>query len=54
MDEWLAAASADVEVYAEAACEVSRWLADHDTPRQATAHLVEGLRSGASFTGLVR
>lgn len=53
LDEWLKAASADSTVYAKAACEVSRWIENYDTPRQATAHLVDGLRSGTSFTSLV-
>lgn len=54
LDEWLEAANADADVYAEAACEVSRWLAGHDSPRAATTHLVAGLRSGAGFADLVR
>lgn len=54
LDEWLKAASADVNEYAKAACEVSQWIAKYDTPQQATAHLVEGLRSGASFSSLVQ
>nr|WP_143105584.1 hypothetical protein [Pseudonocardia ammonioxydans] len=54
LDEWLEAADADVDVYAEAACEVSRWLAGHESPRAATTQLVAGLRSGEDFADLVR
>lgn len=54
LDEWLKAASADVDEYAKAACEVSQWLAKFDTPHQATARLVDGLRSGESFASLVQ
>jgi hypothetical protein len=54
LDEWVKAASTDADEYAEAACEVSRWLAKYDMPQQATAQLVEGLRSGASFSSLVQ
>jgi hypothetical protein len=30
LDGWLTAASADAQVYAQAACAVSRWAAGHD------------------------
>lgn len=54
LHEWLKAASADVNEYAKAACGISHWLARYDTPRQATAHLVEALRAGESFTRIVQ
>jgi hypothetical protein len=54
LDDWLTAASADADEYAKAACAVSRWLADYGSPREATTTLVDRLRSGETFTDVVR
>ncbi|WP_232665167.1 hypothetical protein [Pseudonocardia sp. TRM90224] len=44
LPEWLRAASADPQVYAQAACRVSRWAATNDVRA-----LVAGLADGAPF-----
>jgi hypothetical protein len=53
LDEWLSAAGADMDEYAQAACTVSRWLARYDGSQEAMIALVDGLRSGATFADLV-
>lgn len=54
LDEWLRAASADVEEYAKAACAVSNWLAKYDSPAQAMGHLIDRLGNGASLVSVLR
>ena len=54
LEQWLGAAGADAGTYAEAACQVSRWLSGHDSSRSATGELVEGLTAGRPFHDLVR
>ena len=54
LEEWMEAANADADVHAEAACEVSQWLAGHASPRAATTQLLTGLRSGEDVADLVR
>ncbi|MFI5836603.1 hypothetical protein ACIA5A_23280 [Micromonospora sp. NPDC051300] len=49
---WLRAAGADEQVYARAACRVSRWVDAHGG-RQAVLHLVDRLRDGERFAALV-
>jgi hypothetical protein len=51
--EWLAAAGANANEYAQAACSVSRWLAGYDGSQQAITALVDGLHSGTPFADFV-
>jgi hypothetical protein len=44
LDDWLRAARADARVYAQAACAVSRWTAEHDLRA-----LIEDLAAGGAF-----
>jgi hypothetical protein len=53
LDEWLTAAGANANEYAQAACAVSRWLAEYDGSRQAITALVDGLRYGRTFADIV-
>ncbi|MEV0230576.1 hypothetical protein [Nonomuraea sp. NPDC050786] len=48
LDDWLRAASADPRLYAEAACQVSRW-AEKNGGNQAVRTLVERLSAGQPF-----
>ncbi|SBT40466.1 hypothetical protein [Micromonospora auratinigra] len=50
--QWLAAATADEQVYARAACRVFRWTAARGGDR-AVLDLVDRLRRGERFTDLV-
>ncbi|MEV0622993.1 hypothetical protein AB0I81_57415 [Nonomuraea sp. NPDC050404] len=52
LDDWLRAASADARVYAEAACQVSRWAAANGG-EPAVRGLVERLASGQDFPAAV-
>lgn len=53
LEDWLRAASANADVYAEAACAVSEWLVRYESPEQATGHLIDRLREGESFASLL-
>ncbi|MER5997164.1 hypothetical protein ABT120_01230 [Nonomuraea angiospora] len=51
LDEWLRAASADPQMYAKAACQVSRW-AGTNGGKEAVRTLVERLSAGQAFPDL--
>ncbi|GAA3230497.1 hypothetical protein [Nonomuraea helvata] len=48
LDDWLRAASADPQVYAEAACQVSRWV-EKNGGNEAVRTLIERLSAGQPF-----
>ncbi|TMR96295.1 hypothetical protein [Nonomuraea basaltis] len=48
LDDWLRAASADPQLYAEAACKVSRW-AGTNGGKEAVRTLIERLSTGQAF-----
>jgi hypothetical protein len=52
LDAWLGAASADEQVYAKAACRVSRWVGAHGGSR-AVLDLIDRLKDGEHFTAIV-
>ncbi|MEV4009274.1 hypothetical protein AB0J35_02170 [Nonomuraea angiospora] len=53
LGEWLRAASADPQMYAKAACQVSRW-AGSSGGKEAVRTLVERLSAGQAFSDLFR
>jgi hypothetical protein len=52
LDAWLSAAGADEQIYAKAACRVSRWADRHGGPR-AVLDLIDSLNRGEPFTAAV-
>jgi hypothetical protein len=52
LDAWLSAARADVQVYAQAACRVTRWVDAHGGNRAVT-DLIDRLRRGERFAAVV-
>ena len=52
LDAWLSAAGADEQVYAKAACRVSRWVDAHGGNR-AVPDLIDRLHRGERFTAVV-
>ena len=52
LDAWLSAAGADEQIYAKAACRVSRWADRHGGP-QAVLDLIDSLNRGEPFTATV-
>ncbi|MBE1585635.1 hypothetical protein ACFPOI_46955 [Nonomuraea angiospora] len=53
LDEWLRAASADPRTYAQAACQVSRWVGANGG-KEAVRTLVERLSAGQAFPDVFR
>ncbi|MGI5288906.1 hypothetical protein ACQEVF_36915 [Nonomuraea polychroma] len=52
LEEWLAAASKDVDTYAKAACQVSRWLRANGN-HAGLLSLLERLNAGEAFASIV-
>jgi hypothetical protein len=52
LDAWPSAASADEQVYAKAACRVSRWVGVHGG-RRAVLDLIDRLNHGEHFATVV-
>jgi hypothetical protein len=50
LDAWLKAASVDEQIYAQAACRVTRWL-DANGGQQTVVDLVRRLKNGERFAG---
>ncbi|MDQ2707519.1 MAG: hypothetical protein M3Z25_07710 [Actinomycetota bacterium] len=51
--DWVHAASADEQLYAKAACRVSRWMSANGGPR-AVRTLVDRFRAGEGFATIVK